>query len=99
LPVVPYLSELSGKEIPLSKYVHCDFGALFTAILTVSTLAVIVPAKPSPVLQRAMSALPTSILVCSQTLDRPVSSFSAAVFQDSSENQYQSLAERIGGNP
>jgi len=88
----------------LLKYFHCDFGALFTAILTVSTLAITVPTKPRPVFQKATSTLPTSILVCAQALYSPplileTFSFPVSSRQNASDKQYRSAAKNIRVNP
>lgn len=50
------------------KFLSCDFGALSTAILAVSALAVVVPAKHDGVSQLLANIQPTSLL-CRQGLD------------------------------
>jgi hypothetical protein len=86
------------------KYLNCDFGALFTAILTVSALVILVPEKPKPMFQKSMGTLPVSILVCAQPLDAPTFSvpalsLAASGLQVAPEKPLRSLTQAMSLHP
>ncbi|HEY9639784.1 MAG TPA: hypothetical protein V6C57_04835 [Coleofasciculaceae cyanobacterium] len=53
------------------KFLHCDFGALFTAVWVASALAIMAPSKPIA-LQKAAIAQPISGLIRAQIVHAQV---------------------------